>query len=536
MLRESEPPDGTSAGGRPKRASVRRNVTTNYVLSVSIVLAGFITTPILTHQLGILRYGVWALIGSLIPFLEILELGFASATVAYVSRHLELEDNDKVESTINTSFVCLTVLGVLAFAGVVVFAIFLPDLITSIPKSLVGQGRFLLLLLAFDMAVSIPMDTFGGTLIALQRFDLLNYSLIAVVVGQSIGWVVVLWLHGGLIALGIVTVAISLVGQVARLVIVHRLLPWFRLSFRRFDRSIIRTFSSASGLYSIVQISDAVISLSDVLIVGAAAGVRAAAIYAVAQRLALLPIRIVQPRTSLLFTKAGELMARGNRAALREETDEVVRFVQYLSVPSAIALGFLAGPALEAWVGPLYREAAPVIGLLCLAAVVQAWAQTIKMAINGSGRPTLSAVLYGIEAVIHVALGIALASRFGALGMAEAALIGVVVMEGMFMLPLGYRQLGDSFVHRELRTVRTLALPIVAAGGLAWVIGRGGGPLYVFTDTHGRIIGLLAVAVAGTVVVAVFYALLLVTLPADQRHRFLARSRTWVGGLRARQH
>ena len=77
---------------------------------------------------------------------------------------------------------------------------------------------------------------------------------------------------------------------------------------------------------------------------------------------------------------------------------------------------------------------------------------------------------------------------------------------------------------------------MVVAGGLAWVIGRGGGPLYVFTGTHGRIVGLAAVAAAGTVVVAVFYALLLVSLPADQRQRLLARSRTWVGGLRARQH
>ncbi len=248
MLRESELPDGLAGEGRPKKASVRRNVTTNYLVSVAIVVVGFITTPILTHQLGILRYGVWALIGSLIPFLEILELGFASATVAFVSRHLELEDNDQVESTLNTSFLCLSVLGILAFAGVVVFAIFLPDLITSIPKSLVGQGQFLLLLLAFDMALSIPMDTFGGALVALQRFDLLNYSLIAVVVAQAIGWVVVLWLHGGLVALGIVTVAISLVGQVSRLVIVHRLLPWFRLSLRRFDRGIVRTFTSASGL------------------------------------------------------------------------------------------------------------------------------------------------------------------------------------------------------------------------------------------------------------------------------------------------
>ena len=163
-----------------------------------VVAVGFLTTPILTHQLGIIRYGVWALIGSLIPFLELLELGFASATVAFVSRHLELEDDEKVGATLNTSFLVLSVLGIVAFAGVVVFAIFLPDLITSIPKSLVGQARFLVLLLAFDMALSIPMDTFGGALSALQRFDLLNYSLIAVMVSQAIGWVVVLWLHGGL--------------------------------------------------------------------------------------------------------------------------------------------------------------------------------------------------------------------------------------------------------------------------------------------------------------------------------------------------
>ena len=147
------------------------------------------------------------------------------------------------------------------------------------------------------------------------------------------------------------------------------------------------------------------ISLSDVLIVGAAAGVRAAAVYAVAQRLAVLPARVVQPRSALLFTKAGQLAARDNRSGLRETTHQVVRFVQYLSMPAAIVLGFLAGPAIEVWVGPLYREAAPVIGLLCIAAVVQAWAQALSLAISGAGRPTLPSILYGIEAALHVALG-----------------------------------------------------------------------------------------------------------------------------------
>ena len=401
--------------------------------------------------MGILRYGVWALIGSLIPFLEILELGFASATIAFVSRHLELEDDEQVARTLNTSFLVLSVLGAVAFAGVVVFAIFLPDIITSIPKSMVGQAQFLLLLLAFDMALSIPLDTFGGVLSALQRFDLLNFSLIGVTVSQAIGWIIVLWLHGGLIALGVVTVVMSMVGQASRLIMVRRLLPWFRFSFRGFDRGLVKRFTTASSWYSVGQVADAVLTLSDVLIVGAAAGVRAAAVYAVAQRLAQLPLKVVSPRTGLLFVKAGTLIARDNRAGLRETIDGVVGFVLGMSIPAAIAIGFLAGPAVEAWVGPLYRDTVPIIGLLVIAAVVQSWAVALKLSVNGAGYPKLTAAIFGSEAVIHVGLGIVLSARYGALGMAEAALIGVVLMEGALLLPLAYRWLGDSLAHRALR-------------------------------------------------------------------------------------
>jgi O-antigen/teichoic acid export membrane protein len=498
------------------------------------VVVGFLVTPILTHQLGIQRYGVWALIGALIPFLELLELGFANATVAFIGRHLELDEHDKVAATINTSFVILSVLGVVAFVGVTIFTIFLPQIITTIPKSLVGQAQFLLLLMAFDMALSIPMDTFGGALVGLQRYDLLNYSLVAVLVSQAIAWVVVLAFHGGLVALGIVTVAISLVGQVARLVIVHRLLPWFRLSFRGFDRGIVRTFTTLSGWYSLAQISDAVLTLSDVLIVGAAAGVTAAAIYAVAQRLGPLPLRIVQPRIYTLFPAAAELGARGNESGLRDRTDAVARFALYLSVPAAITLGFLAGPVVDVWVGSLFGEAATIIGLLCVASVVQGWAFSVRVALAGSSRPKLPAILYGLEAVLHVSLGIVLANRYGPVGMAEAALIGVLLMEGMLLIPLAYRQLGDSFPRRALGFTRALGVPALCTGALAWLLGRSEGPLFAFIGSHGRIVGLVVVGASGLALIAAFYAVLLACMPTVQRKDILVRSRVWLGRLWAR--
>jgi hypothetical protein len=66
------------------------------------------------------------------------------------------------------------------------------------------------------------------------------------------------------------------------------------------------------------------------------------------------------------------------------------------------------------------------------------------------------------------------------------------------------------------------------------LIGRGGGPLYAFTDTHDRIVGFVGIAVAGAGLTAVFYALLLVSLPAVERQVFLDRMRGSFGRLSAR--
>jgi hypothetical protein len=129
-----------------------------------------------------------------------------------------------------------------------------------------------------------------------------------------------------------------------------------------------------------------------------------------------------------------------------------------------------------------------------------------------------------------------LASRYGAVGMAWATLIGVVVMEGMLLLPLVYRRLGDSWPRRALRALRILGLPAAVTAGLAWAAGRGGGPLYSFTDGHTRLVGFVGVVVTGAALMVVFYAFLLVSMPADERQLFLGRLRDVLDRVRTRLH
>ena len=76
----------------------------------------------------------------------------------------------------------------------------------------------------------------------------------------------------------------------------------------------------------------------------------------------------------------------------------------------------------------------------------------------------------------------------------------------------------------------------MVTGALAYVLGRGGGPLYVFVDTHGRAVGLLVVVAAGAALMVVFYAVFLVSAPAAQRQDFLIRFRSTLGRFSARLH
>ena len=53
---------------------------------VSLVSA-FVLSPLVVRGLGIEAYGVWALVFSMLEYLNVVDLGIRSATVKYVAHH-----------------------------------------------------------------------------------------------------------------------------------------------------------------------------------------------------------------------------------------------------------------------------------------------------------------------------------------------------------------------------------------------------------------------------------------------------------------
>lgn len=488
----------------------QRNVGSNYAMTAASIVVAVVMTPVLVHGLGKVEYGVWALVGSLVWYLPLLEFGFGAATVKYVAEFHSRGDRARVRATVATSFWVLLVPAFVTVAVAAVLAALFPILFDVSP-SVDRAAQILILVVAFDLACAMPMDTFGNVLVGLQRYDLLNATLVAVLAAQAVAWALVLAAGGGLVALGIATVSLSLAGQFSRLVLARRLSPEVTVARHFFDRSLVRPLAGLSAWFSLATWAKVVIQRLDIVVVGLVVGVEAAAVYAVGQKLALLADQAILPVTRTFFPFSSELAAHRPAHELGRSLYTGTRLALLVAAPLCLALAVLAEPALRAWVGPGFDDAALVVVFLAAATAIKALTQVgIQMQL-GTGHARQPALLTGGEAVLNLSLSIVLAQAMGIEGVALATLIAAAVVHLGLILPLCCRLFGlrvSSFVGLLARShLPAAAVALVVALALA-----SAGPS-----------GIVAVTAAGTAITAAYFAVFAVAgLDGGERRRLLA--------------
>ncbi len=498
-----------------------RNAGSNYLLAVVMALVALVTTPILTGHLGPQKYGIWIFAGSTIAYVELLDLGLGGAVVSFVARLSAAGDDDALDRTISTSFFVLVALGLAAFIVTIVASQFVPDVIHLDP-ALRGTTRLLLIVLGLDMAVSLPMDIFGCGLVALQRFELLNLSMAGVVIVQAVAWTVVLVTGGSLLELGVVTVAISLVGQVVRWRLLRRVRPGLVVSPRLVDRSVLRSLRGPAGWFALASSIAGFRDYANVLVLSVVRNVATAGAFAVGEKLALLGTKLGVPVTDPYFPHAAALVGSGDRAGLGKAARTGTRIATGVTIPCCLVVGVLARPALSAWVGPSFVRAAPVVTILAVAYGVSSLGAAPCKVVSGSGDQKLLSLMGTVEAAVNITLTAVLGLFFGLTGVALAALATVVGVELCVTLPLVCRRLDIRVSPLLGSTVRAHGIPVAAAGALGWYLSHG--PLWHFVTRHTRTGDIAVVGCAGLVVLALYVAVFSLTgLDGTDRRAVLAR-------------
>ncbi len=488
----------------------RRNIASNYLTTAGSLVIALVTTPLLARGLGPTQYGVWVLVSTFILYLELLEFGFSRATSNFVAEHEAHGRRDQLVRTLTTSLYVLAVPGAVAFGVGLGIAGLFPVVFEAEP-AVRSAAQLLIVVLAVDLALSIPADTFGGALVGLQRFDLLNLTLLGISSAQAVAWAVVLSMGGGLVALGVVTTGIGLAGHVARFLLVRRLVPELSLARRNFQRSLVRPFARQSKWFALNDIALIARSRLDTVVVGAIVGVPAAGIYGVGQKLALLVERFSEPVVTIFFPYSAELNARQDQAGLRAAVTLGTRLTLAIAGPLCLVLALLTEPVLELWVGSSFTAAAPVVVALAASAAIKSITYTGALALSGMGQARTPALVLTAEAILNLVLSIALGLRIGLEGVALATLIATVVAEAILMLPLMCRRLG---------------LPM---GGFLWSLARAHGLPLALAVMAGHLVGLqpdslLGLVAAGAAISSTYIGAFFVTgLNREERRQLRER-------------
>lgn len=132
---------------------------------------GLILTPFIVRSLGNSEYGLYILIGSIIGYISILDLGLNNTIIRYVAKYRAEKDKQKEENFLATTMIIYAAISVITVAiGILLYFNldnFFEDSLTSDEK-LTAKKMFLILI--FNLAITLPGGAFTAICNAYQKF------------------------------------------------------------------------------------------------------------------------------------------------------------------------------------------------------------------------------------------------------------------------------------------------------------------------------------------------------------------------------
>ncbi len=149
----------------------------------------FIMTPILIKNLGNYDYGIWEMVGAIVGYMGMLDLGIRPAISRFAARFIALNDEASQQKLFATAWFFLLGVGALIFCLLCIWGIFF-----SASMSPIGEPEqrytLLLLLIGIQLLISFPAYTAESFMEAYQEYYLKNNITI---INSIIGFFVILF-------------------------------------------------------------------------------------------------------------------------------------------------------------------------------------------------------------------------------------------------------------------------------------------------------------------------------------------------------
>jgi O-antigen/teichoic acid export membrane protein len=445
-----------------------RNVVSNWGAFLFSAVISFFLGPYILGKLGTTTYGIWALIGSLVGYFGLLDLGVRSAVTKFISAYHSAGNHEGASDVKSAAALAFAIAGLLAIvlgAGVSLFV----ERIFSIPPGSESAVKMAIMLMATNVAVALVTGVYGGILTARHRFDLSNAVNVIGVTVRSSAIVIALetgtWINHetnqAIIVLAVIQLFSSAVQLMLAWILSRKAYPEAETSIHRaFSPENLRKILSFGLLSSAIHVLVALGHSSALILIGALLPVAMVTYHSIAESLAEYTRQLLSGITHTLMPTVSSMEGAGRVDSVKRVLIDGTRYAHLVILPIVATFIVRGDSFISLWMGAEYGK---LSGQILTVLSVTLWAmighQVCTTTMIGLGKQKVMLPIFAFEAAASIPLSIVLIQEIGVLGAAWGILVPRLVAS--FALDVAYAK---KVLHISIAEyyVDSIGRPIVA--------------------------------------------------------------------------
>jgi O-antigen/teichoic acid export membrane protein len=408
------------------RLTVAKNAASNLIRGGATAAVAIALPHFLTRCLTAERFAAWSLILQIAAYASFLDFGLQTAVARFLAQAIELEQSDRQDKLISTALGLLSVAAFMAFALSLIVIWKLPHLFGGITADLLPEIRRAGILLSMSACLLLPLSTYTGVLIGLQRNEIPAAIIGCSRIAGAVAAIIAVRHTQSLTILAVCIGVPNVAGGLIQMAVVQRLLTNASIHIRHASGVISQElFNYCTGL-TVWSFAMLLIGGLDVTIVGHFE-FSAVGYYSVAALLITFFAGLSTAVLSALMTPVAALHARGDVLRIVQVVFAATRLTMFANLVLTSII-FLWGPSLlRLWVGPVYAaHAMPILKILAVAQTIRLTAAPYSgmlVSIGEQGKGIAGAIC---EALLNLFASVVGAILFGPVGVAWGTLIGAI--------------------------------------------------------------------------------------------------------------
>ncbi|MEE8303902.1 MAG: oligosaccharide flippase family protein, partial [Candidatus Tectomicrobia bacterium] len=402
--------------------------------TIGTSIIAFFLVPFLVRHLGKEGYGLWVLVGSVFACAMTLQLGLSSAINRHIPVYLVKQDRHGIDRVISSSVFFFGLVGLVLMLVAIVVSLNLETWFT-IPSSLVGTGKLLVLIVGGLFALSMLVRPFGAVISGFQRYDILGLGTL---IPYALRAALVVWalLAGhGLIVVGLIFGLSELVTYSVFWFFSRRLPGSLSVSASRVDFVLLGkmlAYGTSTFLYLTTTV---IVYKGSDIILGVFLTASDVARFALAAAPVLMATELIGASLAALKPAVSDLDARDDDERVRKISFLGQKYSLLVLLPATAFLVLLGREFLVLWVGSDFADVGPILAVLAMGRFFMAAQHSNFLVLVGKGEHAVFGIMAVTMAASVMALGVIFVGvlNWGIMGMAVANAAPMVLNYGIIM-------------------------------------------------------------------------------------------------------